>query len=144
MIDRKDLGSWMEGAPGDPGYVRGSALGLPADGPGAVAPIWRRLLTLIVDWALSVGIAMLLFNYHELAVLGTFVVLNLLCISLFGATPGQFLLRVRVLPVRGRSPMPLRALVRTVLILLIIPSVVWNRDAQPLQDVVAGTAVVRV
>src|SRR5699024_4346533 len=112
----------MEGAPGDPGYVRGSALGLPADGPGAVAPIWRRLLTLIVDWALSVGIAMLLFNYHELAVLGTFVVLNLLCISLFGATPGQFLLRVRVLPVRGRSPMPLRALVRTVLILLIIPS----------------------
>src|SRR5690625_3684715 len=79
----------MEGAPGDPGYVRGSALGLPADGPGAVAPIWRRLLTLIVDWALSVGIAMLLFNYHELAVLGTFVVLNLLCISLFGATPGQ-------------------------------------------------------
>src|SRR5699024_5936396 len=100
--------------------------------------------TRIVDWALSVVIAMLLFNYHELAVLGAFVVLNLLCISLFGATPGQFLLRVRVLPVRGRSPMPLRALVRTVLILLIITSVVWNRDAQPRQDVVAGTAVVQV
>src|SRR5699024_1442030 len=139
VIDRKDLGSRMEGAPGDPGYVRRSALGLPAHGPAAGAPIWRPLLTLTVDRALSVGSAMLLFNYHELAVLGTFVVLNLLCISLFGATPAQFLLRVRVLPVRGRSPMPLRALVRTVLILLIIPSVVWNRDAQPLQDVVAGT-----
>src|SRR5690625_5485387 len=66
----------MEGAPGDPGYVRGSALGLHADGPGAVAPIWRRLLTLIVDWALSVGIAMLLFNYHEGAQDGEFVVIE--------------------------------------------------------------------
>lgn len=144
MIDRKDLGSWMEGVPSDPEYVRGSDLGLPADGAGSVAPVWRRPLTLIVDWALSVGIAMLLFNYHELAVLGSFVVLNLLFISLFGATPGQFLLRLRVLPVSGRSPMLLRALVRTVLILLIIPAVVWNRNAQPLQDVVAGTAVVRL
>lgn len=144
MIERKDLGSWLEGAPGDPEYVRGSDLGLPAGGPGSVAPVWRRPLTLVVDWALSVGIAMLLFDYHELAVLGSFVILNLLFISLFGATPGQFLLRLRVLPVRGRSPMALRALVRTALILAIIPSVVWNRDAQPLQDVVAGTAVVQV
>src|SRR5699024_1315718 len=118
--------------------------GLPAEGPGSVAPVWRRPLTLIVDWALSVATAILLFDFHEFAVLGTFVVLNLLFISLIGATPGQFLLRLRVLPVQGRSPMPLRALVRTVLILLVIPAVVWNRDAQPLQDVAAGTAVVRV
>lgn len=143
MIERKDLGSWMEGVPGDPEYVRGSALGLPAEGSGAVAPVWRRPLTLIVDWSLSVAIAMLFFQYHELAVLGSFILINMLFISLFGATPGQFLLRVRVLPVRGRWPMPLRAAVRTLLVLLIIPAVVWNRDAQPLQDVVAGTAVVR-
>jgi len=32
--------------------------------------------------------------------------------------------------------------VRTVLMLLLLPAVVWNRDAQPLHDVVAGTAVV--
>src|SRR5699024_8746719 len=134
----------MEGAPGDPGYVRGSALGLPADGPGAVAPIWRRPLALIVDWALSVGIAVLLFHYRELAALCTFVVLNVLCISLFGAPLGQFLLRVRVLPVRGRSRQPLRALVRTVLLRLLIPSVVSTRDALPRQDLVARTGVVQV
>lgn len=144
MIERKDLGSWMEGVPGDPEYVRGSALGLPAEGPDAVAPVWRRPLTLVVDWGLSVAIAMLFFQYHELAVLGTFIVVNVLFISLFGATPGQLVLRVRVLPVRGRWPMPLRALVRTLLVLLIIPAVVWNRDAQPLQDVAVGTVVVRV
>ena len=37
----------------------------------------------------------------------------------------------------------LRALVRTALLLLVLPGVIWNRDLQPLHDVVAGTAVVR-
>ena len=50
--------------------------------------------------------------------------------------------RVRVVPVSGRSPMLLRAVVRTALMLLVLPAVVWNRDTQPLHDVVAGTAVV--
>ena len=36
------------------------------------------------------------------------------------------------------------ALVRTVLMLLLLPAVVWNRDTQPLHDVVAGTAVITV
>lgn len=144
MIERKDLGSWLDGVPGDPEYVRGSAIGLPAEGPGSVAPVWRRLLTLGVDWGLCVAGAMLFFQYDGFAVMGGFVLLNVLFISLFGATPGQFVLRVRVLPVAGRRPMPVRALVRTGLMLLILPAVVWNRDAQPLHDVVAGTAVVRV
>jgi uncharacterized RDD family membrane protein YckC len=141
VIDRKDLGSWMEGAPAETGYVKGSALGLPAEGRGAVAPFWRRPLSLVVDWALCVGLSALLFGGDPLANLLLFAVLNVLFVTLFGATPGQFLLRVRVLSVSGRSPMLLRAVVRTALMLLVLPAVVWNRDSQPLHDVVAGTAV---
>ncbi|ACU85475.1 PROBABLE MEMBRANE PROTEIN [Brachybacterium faecium] len=142
MIDRKDLGSWMDGAPNEEGYVKGSSLGLPADGPGAVAPFWRRPLSLLLDWGLCMLVSALVFSGDPLANLVLFVAVNLLFLSLFGATPGQFVLRVRVLPVSGRSPMILRAAVRTVLMLLLLPAVVWNRDAQPLHDVVAGTAVV--
>ena len=142
MIDRKDLGSWMDGAPNEEGYVKGSSLGLPADGPGAVAPFWRRQLSLLLDWGLCMLVSALVFSGDPLANLVLFVAVNLLFLSLFGATPGQFVLRVRVLPVSGRSPMILRAAVRTVLMLLLLPAVVWNRDAQPLHDVVAGTAVV--
>ncbi|MFE7604678.1 RDD family protein [Brachybacterium paraconglomeratum] len=142
MIDRKDLGSWMDGPPGEAGYVKGSALGLPATGRGAVAPFWRRPLSLIVDWGLCVGISALLFGGDPLANLILFAAVNVLFLTLFGVTPGQFLLQVRVVPVSGRSPMLLRAVVRTVLMLLVLPAVVWNRDTQPLHDVVAGTAVV--
>ena len=69
--------------------------------------------------------------------------LNVLLLSLFGATPAQFLLGLRVLPVARRWPMPVRALVRTLAMLTVITAVVWNRDRQPLHDVLAGTAVVR-
>ncbi|ATG54800.1 RDD family protein [Brachybacterium ginsengisoli] len=143
MIDRKDLGSWMEGAPAAEGYVKGSSLGLPPEGPGSVAPFWRRPLALVVDWGLCLAISALVLSGDALANLVLFAVVNVLFLSLFGATPGQYVLRTRVLPVSGRSPMVLRAAVRTVLMLLLLPAVVWNRDAQPLHDVVAGTAVVR-
>ena len=143
MIDRKDIGSWLEGPPGEDGdYVKGSALGLPPQGRGAVAPFWRRPLTLIVDWGLCLALSALLLGGDPLANLLLFAALNVLFVTLFGATPGQFLLRVRVLSVSGRSPLLLRAVVRTALMLLLLPAVVWNRDGQPLHDVVAGTAVV--
>lgn len=143
MIDRQDLGSWMDGAPSSPDYVRGSSLGLPASGPGSVAPFWRRPLSLLVDWGLCMAVSALVFQGDALANLLLFATLNLLFLSLFGATPGQFALRVRVLPIRGRTPMVLRALVRTGAMLLLLPALVWSKDAQPLHDVVAGTAAVR-
>ena len=144
MIDRNDLGSWMDGAPAEEGYVKGSGIGLPADGPGSVAPFWKRPLTLVVDWGLCMAVSALVFDGDALANLLLFVSVNVLFLTLLGATPGQFLLRLRVTPVAGGSPMILRALVRTVLMLLLLPAVVWNKDAQPLHDVAAGTAVVRL
>ncbi|ATG51931.1 RDD family protein [Brachybacterium vulturis] len=144
MIDRKDLGSWMDGPPVEEGYVKGSSLGLPPQGPGSVAPFWRRPLSLAIDWGLCMLVSALVFSGDALANLVLFFAVNVLFLSLFGATPGQFVLRLRVLPVTGRSPMVLRALVRTTLMLLLLPAVVWNRDSQPLHDVVAGTAVVTV
>lgn len=144
MIDRKDLGSWMDGAPSTPDYVKGSSLGLPADGPGSVAPFWRRPLSLLIDWGLCMAVSAVVFDADALANLLLFVSVNVLFLSLFGGTPGQFLLRVRVHPVRGRTPMVLRALVRTGAMLLVLPACVWTRDSQPLHDVAAGTAVVRI
>lgn len=143
VIEREDLGSWIGGAPTPEGYVKGEGLGLPPEGQGSVAPFWRRPVALVVDWALCLAISTLLLGGDPLATLSMFSVVNVLFLSLFGATPGQFATRVRVLPVRGRSPMVLRAIVRTLLMLLLLPAMVWTRDAQPLHDVAAGTAVVR-
>lgn len=143
MIDRKDLGSWMDGAPTAEEYVPGSRLGLPAEGPGSVAPIGRRFCSLLLDWALCLLLSWWLLQGNEEATLGLFLLMNVLFITVFGATPAQFVLGLRVRPVGGRSPMILRALFRTLALALVLPAVFWNGDRQPLHDVVAGTAVVR-
>ncbi len=143
MIERKDIGSWMDGPEGDPDYVRGSALGLPAQGSGSVAPVPRRFLSLLADWFLASLVSMLFFHFDSVATLLIFALVNVVFHTLFGATPGQFMLGLRLTPVRGRLPMIARSTLRTALLLLLIPAVVWNRDAQPLHDVAAGTAVVR-
>lgn len=143
VIDRDDLGAWLDGPPVEEGYRKGSRLGLPAEGSGSVAPFGRRVLSLLVDWAICLLLSWALFDYSSLASLLLLAAQNVVLISLFGTTIGQLLLRVRVTPVQGRSPMILRALVRTALLLLVLPGVIWNRDLQPLHDVVAGTAVVR-
>lgn len=142
-MERKDLASWMEGPPREDDYVPGSALGLPPQGPGSVAPFSRRVLSLLVDWGLCAGASYLMLDYDALATLSLFVALNLVMLTLFGATCGQLLLSLRTRPVARCTPMLGRALLRTALLLLVLPAVVWNRDRQPLHDVAAGTAVVR-
>ncbi|MFC0674252.1 RDD family protein [Brachybacterium hainanense] len=144
MIERKDLGSWMDGPPQDEEYVRGSAIGLPPEGPGSAAPFGRRVVSLLIDWSICSLVSVLLFSYDSLVTLCLFVGLNLALMTLFGATPGQYLLRLRTQPVVHRYPMLVRSLIRTALMLLVLPAVIWNRDRQPLHDVLAGTAVVRL
>ncbi|EWS82669.1 hypothetical protein BF93_06470 [Brachybacterium phenoliresistens] len=143
MMERKDLASWLEGAPQDADYVRGSALGLPPDGPGSVAPFGCRVVTLLIDWAVSSGVSALVFSYDPLATLSLFAAMNLVMLTLWGATPGQLLMGLRTQPVARRTPMLLRAVLRTAVMLLVLPAAIWNRDRQPLHDVIAGTAVVR-
>ena len=144
VIERKDLGAWLEGAPHETGYVKGTSIGLPAEGPGSVAPFWRRPLSVVIDWGLCMLASALVFDGDALATLVLVVAMNVLFLTLFGATVGQFVLKLRVRPVRGRSPMLRRSLIRTGMILLLLPTVVWNKDAQPLHDVAAGTAGITV
>lgn len=143
MIERKDLGAWLEGPPVDAEYVPGSRLGLPADGSGSVAPFGRRVLSLLIDWGLCLLVSQFTAKGAPMATLALFAAENILLISLFGLTVGQLVMRVRVTPVAGRMPILVRSLLRTALLLLVIPGIIWNRDRQPLHDVAAATAVVR-
>lgn len=143
MIERKDLGGWLDGPPRSADYVRGADLHLPPTGSGSVAPAGRRFLSLCVDYGIAAVSSALFMNYDPLGIMLIFVLVNIGFLTLFGATPGQLVAGVRTHPVRGRMPMLLRAVVRTALLSLLIPAIFWNRDLQPGHDVVAGTAVVR-
>lgn len=151
MARREDLGSWLEGTPTDPDEQ--SRLGLPEDGPGSLARLPRRIVALAVDWFLSLAVSGLLFPEDgatrgilagdPFATLAVFGVYTAVLVSLLGHTIGHRLLGLQVLRARdGRVPGPW-GLLRTALLLLVVPAVVWGRDGRGLHDVAAGTVLVR-
>ncbi|WP_454048325.1 RDD family protein [Cellulomonas sp. Marseille-Q8402] len=164
MVDREDVGSWLQGPPaGEPGAAAGTRLGLPASGRGSLAPLSRRLLALVVDWFACqlIAFAFLPADVQAGATLAIFALENVLLVGTVGGTLGHRLLGIRVrrvLPPRTLARHPdaapsdpgpdvppnlLLALVRTVLVCLVIPAVVWDADGRGLHDRTAGTAIVR-
>ena len=163
MTTRENVGSWLEGGPGQPG-ARGARLGLPAQGPGAAAAVGRRVVALVVDWVVCLAISATFFPSDETAAflvradsmvtLAVFAVENLLLVGLVGFTLGHRLLGLRVrtagyrpdgtpVPDDARAPGLVRGFVRTLLLCLVIPAVVWDSDGRGLHDRLAGTAIVR-
>jgi uncharacterized RDD family membrane protein YckC len=138
----------MEEAGADFGY-RGEQLGLPQDGPNSIARPGRRLGALAVDWAMSVLIAYgLITNGYSQATsnwaLGVFFVLSVLTVGTIGFTPGKRLFGIRVVALETGTVNPVRALVRTILLCLAIPALVWDRDGRGLHDRLAKTVEVRI
>lgn len=144
MASREDVGSWLDGGPtpeGGPG--RGARLGLPATGQGSLAPLGRRVAALAVDWLACSLIAYAFFDYRALAITAVFAVENVLLVGTLGHTVGHRLLGLTVQRQGGGPPWPARAAVRTALLCLVIPAVVWDADGRGLHDRLAGTVIVR-
>lgn len=145
---REDLGSWLVGPEGDPRgpSPRRDGLGLPADGPGSPARPGRRIAALFIDWFACLAVSSLIVGEHPMATVGVFAVENLLLVATLGTTLGHRLLGLRVIrlgsPGRGAVGL-LPALVRTVLLCLVIPAVVWDQDGRGVHDRAAGTVIVR-
>ncbi|MEW2047007.1 RDD family protein [Streptomyces sp. NPDC005476] len=156
MDNRDAIGSWLSGpraaaeeAGVDFGY-RGEQLGLPEEGPGSIARPGRRLGALAVDWGLSVLIAYSLITdgYRPPATsnwaLLVFLVMSLLTVGTVGFTPGKRLFGLRVVSVGTGTVSPARSAVRTVLLCLAVPALVWDRDGRGLHDRLARTVEVRI
>ncbi|WP_392465999.1 RDD family protein [Arsenicicoccus cauae] len=152
MVDRRDVGGWLEG-PGrltQQGAYAGERLGLPASGPGAMAPLGRRVLALLVDWLLCCAIAIGLLRMPVGATgldsfipLVVFAVENVLLVGTAGCTIGHRLLGLHVRRVAGGPLGVVGAALRTLLLLLVIPPVVWDSDGRGLHDKAAGSVIVR-
>lgn len=155
MDKRQAIGSWLSGPRAaaeemgvDLGY-RGQGLGLPESGPGAIAPLGRRFGALFIDWGLCVLVSYALLAGRDPRAAGNwallvFLVLSLLTVGTVGATPGKLLLRLRVVGEGGvRLSLP-RAVLRSVLLVLVIPAVVFDRDTRGLHDRLSRAVQIRV
>ncbi len=106
----------------------------------------RRLVALVVDWVVALLIAGWLLRSAGLGQFGPLLVLlveNVVLVGTAGATIGHRLLGLRVETVDGTAPGPVKALVRSVLLCLAIPPLVWDADQRGLHDRWAGTLVAR-
>lgn len=116
-----------------------------------LASLGQRVLALAVDWAVAQAVSAWALRVPfgsrgapALVPLAVFAALTVLTVSLTGYTLGYRLVGIR-LGALGRDRLaPVQVLVRTVLLCLVVPAVIWDRDGRGLHDRAAGTVLVRV
>jgi uncharacterized RDD family membrane protein YckC len=130
-----------------PNRYPGERLGLPEEGTGSVARVGRRVAAILVDWAIANLIALLAGPYaspaQSWATLGVFALMQVIFIPTLGGSVGHRFLGLRVVPMAGGWVGPWRPIVRTVLLLLVIPALIWDADQRGFHDKVAGTILLR-
>jgi uncharacterized RDD family membrane protein YckC len=148
----QDVGTSPARAEGD---YRGKRLGLPEDGRGAVAPLGVRLAAFLVDVIAAALVGRLIDPLPDLeqvdatasyAPMVTLLVVNVLGLALVGQTPGMRLFRIRVRSVAGQVTERIGfvpAVTRTLLLAVLIPALISDRDGRGLHDRLSATVVVR-
>lgn len=121
----------------------GERLGMPAVGSGSVARPGRRIAALAIDWAAAVIISIAFFAYDSFATLVVFATVQILFLPTLGGSPGHRLVGLRLQLVGGGWVGLWRPIVRTALLVLVIPAVIWDADQRGLHDKAAGTVLVR-
>ncbi len=129
----------------------GQRLGLPEQGVGSVAGWGRRIVALCIDWAVSLLIASVFLGDQVWTGRGAVVFAPLLALfvqltvltGLLGSSVGQRFAGLAVARLDG-GPVGLpRATLRSLLICLAIPPLIFDRDSRGLHDLAVGTVVVR-
>jgi len=131
----------------------GERLGLAESGPHSVARFGRRLGALAVDLGTAALIGYAFFHSTD-PVTGllvadpwatniVFVIVQIVFIPTIGGSPGHRLLGMRVARVGGGWVGLWRPVVRTALLFLVIPALIWDADHRGLHDKAAGTVLVR-
>ncbi|MEO8329481.1 MAG: RDD family protein [Candidatus Nanopelagicales bacterium] len=154
-MDRDDIGSWLTGPKIDHGtdaesQYPGQRVGLTESGVGSAAGWGQRIGAIFIDWFVALGITLALIGPPDagddgfsLVVLLVFAVEYLVMLFTAGRTLGMAATGARVLPV-GRDSLGIGfLLIRTVLLALVLPAVVYDRDRRGLHDRAGRTVVVR-
>lgn len=132
----------------------GERLGLPATGPRSIARVGRRIGALAIDYLAATIIATGFFGFDQFALPGeaglsqfapmmVFAALQIVFIPIAGGSPGHRILGMRVVRFGGGWVGVWRPIVRTLLLVIVIPAVIWDADQRGLHDKAAGTVLIR-
>jgi len=132
----------------------GERLGLPATGHGSIGRAGRRIGALFIDYFAATLIATAFFGYDQFAPpaeagptlfapILVFAALQIIFIPTLGGSPGHRLVGMRVVRLGGGWTGLWRPIVRTVLLVVVVPAVIWDADQRGLHDKLAGTVLIR-
>lgn len=135
----------------DPGEQRwpGERLGLPESGPRSLGRIGRRIGAIAVDWAIAYGLSLAFFPVGPwltdgFVTLGLFAAIQVLFLLVVNGSVGHLVFGMRVVPLEPGRLGVWRPILRTLLLCLFVPAVIWDADQRGLHDRAAGTLLVRV
>lgn len=120
----------------------GERLGLPEAGPGSIARLGRRVGALFVDYGAAYLISGF-FGWDPLAILAIFAIVQVAFLPTLQGSPGHRLFGLTLRRVDGAWVGLWRPIVRTLLLIIVIPAVVWDSDQRGLHDKAAGTILLR-
>ena len=133
---------------------------MPRSGPGSIVRPGRRIIALLLDWWLALLVVTLIrgpvdgtglsdaqlvadMQLQSLIVLGVFAALQMVAIAAMGGSIGHRLLGCYVAPLSGGWVGLWRPVVRSILLILVIPAIVWDSDQRGFHDKIAGTVLLR-
>lgn len=145
VTERRWAGSWLSGtrAAREENAYPGQHFGLPEEGPKSVAGVGRRIGALFIDWLLCMIISLAAFRTQYWTIV-IFAVETYVLTALTGFTVGKRLLGLRVVRLDGKPIGLWWALIRTLLLLAVVPPLVFDSDLRGLHDKAANTLVIRI
>jgi len=132
----------------------GERLGLPESGPRSIGRTGRRIGALLIDYVAATIIATGFLGFDQFALpseagitqfapMFVFALLQIIFIPVVGGSPGHRILGMRVVRIDGSWIGLWRPIVRTLLLVLVIPAVIWDGDQRGLHDKIVGTVLIR-
>ncbi|MFJ4016810.1 MAG: RDD family protein [Microbacterium sp.] len=127
---------------------------MPQTGTGSIARPGRRIGALLIDYVAATIIATGFLGYDQFALpaeagltmfapMAVFALLQILFIPTAGGSPGHRILGMRVVRLGGGWVGIWRPIVRTLLIIIVIPAVIWDADQRGIHDKVTGLVLIR-
>jgi uncharacterized RDD family membrane protein YckC len=126
-----------------PSRYPGERLGLPESGHHSVARAGRRIGALVLDWLLAMLVSAMFFGGDAWANTVIFAFMQVVFVPTLGGSIGHRVFGLRLIRLTGGWVGLWRPLVRTVLLVIVVPALVWDSDQRGFHDKVAGTVLIR-
>ena len=115
-----------------------------------LAGVWQRIFALVLDWSASLLIVRLLFpeltfgsDLYGVWTMAVFALEVIILTWLTGASFGQRIIGIGVVSYRSERLALWQVVARTLMIILVIPAVVMDKDKRGLHDILVGAGVIK-